>query len=302
MTRTALETGYFINQDHDDARSSTGYWGPPTSSIDFCESNYLLSYVIVEPHNVWSSLFGLSLVGVLGIIYGNPVQEWRFVLIYFILFMIGIGSACLHATLHWSFQSSDELPMVYLIVALVYIVLEVDSPRGTSKYPEIPKYLFLLSCINTAVYFVFQQLYLMFLATFTGLTIVLTYFHVQIAWRLCQENRYEKKEHNINNTLALRFYMWHYIAFIIVAVPIWILDQFHCGYLLSLYNNLPFPFRGMTLHVVWHICAGIATHFLVQFLCACRANALGMVCDMRYVLWIFPVVVITPKTRQGLKV
>ena len=293
-----MQSGYFINQIHDGGRSSAGYWGPPTSSIDFCESNYLLSDIIAEPHNVWSSVFGLSLVGVLGIIYGNPTREWRFVLVYLILLAIGIGSACLHATLHWCFQSSDELPMIYLLIAGFYLVLEVDSPRGTMKYPKMPTYLILLSGVNTAVYFVFQQLYIMFLATFAGLLIALVYFHIQIALRLCQDDRHKRGKVNTNNRLALWFYKWHYISFVGIALPLWIIDQFHCGYLLPLYNNLPIPFRGMTLHVFWHICAGIGTHFFVQFLCACRASALGMVCGMRYALRVFPTVVIATETAK----
>ena len=303
MAHSTLETDYFINksQGHDGDPNSTGYWEPHTSSIDFCESNYLLWDVIVEPHNVWSSLLGLSLVGILGIIYGNPTREWRFALIYFILIFIGLGSACLHASLHWCFQSSDELPMIYLIIGSLYAVLEVDSPRGKPKYPNISKYLLLLSCINTAVYYRFQHLYIIFLATFAGLTVMLMCLHVQIAWRLYHENRDEKRKNNSNNTIALRFYVWHHIAFFLVATPIWILDMFHCVHLLPLYNNLPFPLKGMTLHVVWHICAGIGTHFFVQFMCACRASTLGMVCDTRCVLGVLPVVVIKPNTSGGVK-
>jgi hypothetical protein len=47
-----------------------------TASIDFCESNYLLSNIIVETHNVWSSIVAFTFLGAVGIVYGNPLHEW----------------------------------------------------------------------------------------------------------------------------------------------------------------------------------------------------------------------------------
>jgi dihydroceramidase len=90
--------------------NETYYWEPHTSSIDFCEENYLHSNYIVEIHNVWSSLLGISLFGIIGLIYHpNLNHEKRNLLAYWILVLIGIGSAGLHGSLHWIFQSSDEV-------------------------------------------------------------------------------------------------------------------------------------------------------------------------------------------------
>jgi hypothetical protein len=111
----------------------------------------------------------------------------------------------------------------------------------------------------------------------------------------------QNNEKNNNNSrtmittkeIALRFYKLHHVAYTIIASPIWVIDQFGCHYLLSTYNRLPFPFTGMTLHVLWHFCAGLGTHYFVQFLCACRMDALGIVGDVRYVVFgLLPVVVI----------
>jgi dihydroceramidase len=288
-------SGYFIN---DSSNGGVGFWEPHTSSIDFCESNYLHTHLIVEPHNVWSSILGLSVVGSVGVLCGNPTHEWRTFLIYFILVIIGIGSACLHASLHWSFQSCDELPMVLLMICALYSVLEVDTPTGEQKYPHLPKYLVLLSCVATAVYFKYQHLYIIFFVTFSAMTVVIFCLHVQIAIRLRNENNDEKNTRNddsrvyVNNTIALQFYALHHIAYTLIATPIWVLDQFHCGFLLPIYNSLPFLLRGMTLHVVWHLCSGIGAHCFIQFLCACRANMLGMACGTRRVFGVVPVVVI----------
>lgn len=113
-----------------------GYWEPHTSSIDFCERNYGITKYVAEPQNVLSSLYGISLIGLIGLWYGIPntgasstrsastIEVLRYKLMYVILILIGIGSAALHGTLHWIFQSADELPMIYLTISAVYILLE----------------------------------------------------------------------------------------------------------------------------------------------------------------------------------
>lgn len=71
---------------------------------------------MVEFHNTWSSLAGISLFGVIGLWKGNPTKEIRYTLGYIVLLMIGVGSAGLHGTLHWIFQSSDGKFVVLLLL------------------------------------------------------------------------------------------------------------------------------------------------------------------------------------------
>ena len=313
MSHPIIHEDYFINDQQQQRRIPTRH--DHTASIDFCESNYLLSNVIVEPHNVWSSIVAFTILGAVGIVCGNPTREWRIFLIYFILLIIGIGSACLHATLDSTFQSFDELPMLYLIICSLYAVLEIDTPhKGERKYPNLPIYLFLLSCVCTAVYYIFQQLYVVFLITFISMTVVIFSLHVRIALRLYYAIRNQKqtrtatnnnrltttKEIDIHNDngktttkeIAIRFYKLHHLAYTIIASPIWVMDQFGCNYLLPTYNRLPFPFTGMTLHVLWHFSSALGAHYFIQFLCSCRMDALGIVGDVRYVLGLLPVVIV----------
>lgn len=80
------------------------------------ETNYGQSNNVVEFHNTWSSLAGISLFGVIGLWKGNPTKEIRYTLGYIVLLMIGVGSAGLHGTLHWIFQSSDGKFVVLLLL------------------------------------------------------------------------------------------------------------------------------------------------------------------------------------------
>jgi dihydroceramidase len=72
-----------------------GYWSPHTSSIDFCEPNYLITNYIAETHNVWSSLY-LIFLAYIGFKYCNLTYEWRIWFMFLGLFVVGFGSASLH--------------------------------------------------------------------------------------------------------------------------------------------------------------------------------------------------------------
>lgn len=291
---------YFINTSA--GSRDGGYWEPHSSSIDFCETNYLLSSHVVEPHNVLSSLWGLSLFGVIGICWGNPTGEMRFNIAYMVLILIGIGSAALHGTLHWFFQSSDELPMIYLVIAALYCCVENDGvPNEKSKNPWLSHTFVLIGIINTLVYFRFQEIYIIFLSTFASMTVASFFFFVKIALR---QRRYmlaplapdstssivlSHIQRN-NARLALRFYVWHYLVFVVVALPVWILDQLYCAKLLPFYDALPSYLRGCTLHVLWHATAGFSAHTILQFLVASRMSLFGVSCRIRWILGAIPVV------------
>jgi len=303
---------YFINTS---ARARDGgYWEPHSSSIDFCETNYLLSSHVVEPHNVLSSLWGLSLLGIIGIYWGNPTGELRFKIAYAVLIFIGIGSAALHGTLHWFFQSSDELPMIYLVIAALYCCLENDTTsHNKTKYPWLPHTFVLLGIINTLVYFRFQQIYIVFLLTFASMTVAAFILHIKIALKqrkamLAPHTPAASSSvsrladvHRNNARLALRFYAWHYLVYVGIATPVWILDQLWCAKLLPFYNALPSILRGCTLHVVWHATAGLGAHTILQFLVACRMSVLGLSCRIRWILGAIPVVAPVVGHQEGTK-
>lgn len=261
-----------------------GYWEPHTSSVDFCESNYSWSRYVAEPHNVWSSWFGISLWGLLGLwqtLQGaksqqqqkrgdgiptsssfHPLYEWRTRLAFWLLLLIGIGSMGLHGTLHWIFQSSDELPMVYVVLCGVFSLLEIEARPHHPKFPLLPYAMAGVSVLQTVIYYVFQEYYIVFLVTFS----VGVAFVVQRIGVLATSTTLPV-QHSTRRLARLGF-----IAFVPVAIPVWIFDMLLCDHGVLQGSNL--YFAGMTPHVVWHFCAGFGAYCLILFMIACRCDLL----------------------------
>uniref|UniRef100_A0A8C2JUD2 Alkaline ceramidase n=1 Tax=Cyprinus carpio TaxID=7962 RepID=A0A8C2JUD2_CYPCA len=95
------------------AADRTGYWGTPTSTLDWCEENYVVSYYIAEFWNTVSNL-----IMILPPIYGaiqtyKDGLEVRYVWSFLGIAAVGIGSWSFHMTLQYEMQLLDELPMIY---------------------------------------------------------------------------------------------------------------------------------------------------------------------------------------------
>ncbi|KAF0699797.1 Aste57867_9638 [Aphanomyces stellatus] len=102
--------------------STVGFWGPTTSTIDWCEPNYAVSHYIAEFWNTWSNLF-FVLLGLYGLVRSIAQGfELRFHLIYLNVMVVGIGSAMFHGTLTYVSQQCDETPMIWSTLLWFYIL------------------------------------------------------------------------------------------------------------------------------------------------------------------------------------
>ena len=90
-----------------------GFWGPPSSTINWCETNYEVTHYIAEFWNTITNLgfiipplFGLSNCRNLGI-------ESRYAYSFILILLVGIGSWMFHMTLTFEMQLLDEIPMMW---------------------------------------------------------------------------------------------------------------------------------------------------------------------------------------------
>ena len=259
---------------------TTGFWEPHTSSVDFCEANYLHFNHVVEWHNAWSSLFGLSSFGLIGIIYNNPTKEIRTFLAYLILVLIGLGSTGLHGSLHWIFQSSDELPMLYVCNVLNFSFMEHDAPQGKPNYPMLPYLLALWSILQTVFYYRFQHIYIIFLLVYTvGVVIIL--FNV---YRIVVERGHRR------GPISRKLGFTGVFSFCCVGFPVWVLDMHYCHAVLNIADTLlPGLWKGMTPHVLWHFASGFGCYCAAACLTACRLEELKIPFQLEYMFGIVPI-------------
>lgn len=92
--------------------SVAGFWGPVTSSINWCEHDYEVTHFLAEMYNSLTS-FGFCVVGALGLYHARHYPQPRAVrAMWWCSILVGLGSAAFHGTLLSAAQMLDEVPMV----------------------------------------------------------------------------------------------------------------------------------------------------------------------------------------------
>jgi len=97
-----------------------GFWGKPTSTLDWCEENYIQSPYIAE---FWNTITNLSMIlpALVGLWNWHKFHlEMRYLMAYLALLLVGVGSLLFHGTLLYSMQLLDELPMLILAAFLLF--------------------------------------------------------------------------------------------------------------------------------------------------------------------------------------
>lgn len=254
----------------------SGFWEPHSSSVDFCEVNYFASSYVVEVHNTWSSLF-ISLIGLAGMLFSNPSKEWRFFFMFGVLFSIGLGSTLLHSTLHWIFQSSDEIPMLWQNLSFLFALIEMRSPRGKNRNQYIPHLFGIFVAAQTVIYYKFQSLYAAFLFSYISVAAIVVVWAAIFAFS--NENL---------STRPLRIKLWSLsmMWFILIGGVVWIIDMNLCDWLIPFYNKI----GGLTLHVIWHIAAGLGCYLMIIFMVVSRLSYLHLIPKLHWYFGVLPIV------------
>ena len=160
--------------------------------------------------------------------------------------------------------------MIYLVTLMNFITIEVDSPHGKPKYPFLPLILNILMVANTLIYFTYQHLYLVFIATNTFVTVFETYLLYTAVF-------INNKGGVTSRNLCKAFQVSYFGGFLF-----WLVDMFQC--------DSSVLGKGMTFHVLWHFGAGFGGYLGLVALENCRVVALDMKSEIAYVLGFVPYV------------
>ncbi|KAM0793162.1 hypothetical protein ACM66B_000636 [Microbotryomycetes sp. NB124-2] len=236
----------------------TGYWGPVTASIDWCEANYIRSFYVAEMFNTVSNsaFIALAIFG----IYKSRQQQLpaRFAIAFAAIALIGFGSTLFHMTLTYTWQMGDELPMIYTSAGMAWLVFDL-SPLDAPINWKIPSLLAAFCVGFTSAYLllpnpVFHQV------TYAILISATFYRTMWLLWT-------RLKGHAVIKT-ARRLYITGSIQFG-GAFLIWNLDNLTCnGFLTPLKERVGSPLQWLLEgHAWWHIFTGLGAYNVTVSLC-----------------------------------
>ncbi len=235
---------------------TAGFWGPPTSTVDWCEANYRLTPYLAEPFNALSSL-AMVAVGLAGILLHRRLAL-RFLWAFGLVALVGAGSVAFHATLRFGLQMMDELPMLYLVLLMVYVLVE-DGPRprlGT----WFPAVLFGCALFLTGLT-VLNRGRLQFILFQLGFGSLELYSLVRV-WLL------QRRSTNPTLRRIYRIGMASYAG----AVVAWFIDLKACPWL------HPNP----QLHAAWHLGVSVGFYLLLIVIAMHRLETLGVRAFLRW--------------------
>ncbi|ORZ33681.1 ceramidase-domain-containing protein, partial [Catenaria anguillulae PL171] len=205
----------------------TGFWGPVTASVDWCETNYAVTRYIAEFFNSTSNVVTIA-AGIFLFFRARKLNlERRYALAPLFLTLVGFGSLCFHGTLQYHAQLLDELPMFYMELIFSYIAIERSKAQ---KYPRLPIIMWAIGILYTIAH-----IYLRLVVTFHiifGVLLIL----IQVL-----PFTYAKLDPVIRRSFLSG------LAFLASAFTAWELDQIFCNSIEYLY-----------LHAAWHAGTAIA--------------------------------------------
>ncbi|KAJ3319391.1 hypothetical protein HDV06_006344 [Boothiomyces sp. JEL0866] len=191
-----------------DPLNKPGYWGNATSTLDWCEPDYVVSYYIAEFFNTLTNL-NYILLGFLALYSALKVKlEKREHSGTAALVVIGIGSWLFHMTLLYYTQLCDELPMIYGTCLCLYNVLTLYGKH--SKKSIIG--LILYSVVITIVY-VILRIPLLFQVSYALLSLVFAIVPLRQTFQL-------RKKHPKDVKILLRMYCFN-LSMYLLAFLLW---------------------------------------------------------------------------------
>lgn len=230
-----------------------GFWGKPTSTIDWCEENYVVSSYVAEALNTATNL-GFIFLASMAILHAWQNRlESRFIVAAAGFLLVGVGSFLFHMTLKYEYQLLDELPMIYATCVPFWSVFSEFQPRKTQV--AVGFGIFMAANLLTTVY--------LFLKNPTIHQTAYGLLNAGIIARLT----YLAKQHVLDKTAATRLnnMMVLGVLLFLLGYALWNLDIHLCSGARALRRLWGMPY-GYLLegHGWWHLLTGFGVyHYLV---------------------------------------
>ncbi|KAJ2778959.1 alkaline ceramidase ydc1 [Coemansia javaensis] len=263
------------------------YWGPATATIDWCEENYALCKYVAEFWNTTTNtvFFALAMLGMWRV--HSMGHERRFLLCYFSMLVVGLGSWLFHMTLKYQWQLADELPMLYGTCACIYCVLRADAREGAGL--RVSAWLFAYATAVTLVYVQIRMPVFHQVAYALEVAVVL----VRSAMHQIEIRKTDLRAHS-----ELIRLFWLGTGSFGMAFVLWNVDNIFCNELLALRAALPVAVAPLLqLHAYWHIGTALGCYASIvyqQYLRLVKLGAGDSHC-IQWLLYVLPYVERRPK-------
>ncbi|PYH99748.1 alkaline phytoceramidase [Aspergillus ellipticus CBS 707.79] len=238
-----------------DHSTITPFWGAPTSYLNFCEEDYVITRFIAEFINTLSSSVYI-LYGIYGLIQlHRQKKNGSRSIPYYGLIGVGICSGGYHMTLKYHTQMSDELSMHLLTTPLLYRILSFQATPQTTKLLRMV--LSILFAIVMVVHMVMDE-FLLHGITFGTAVLLITIRTIKIIPREIPALSIRKPVQHV---------AFFGVASFIFGYLVWLIDEFACRVLLSTRQTVGLPLAFfLELHGWWHVFTGIGGYIAVAII------------------------------------
>ncbi|OLN92899.1 Alkaline ceramidase 3 [Colletotrichum chlorophyti] len=240
---------------------TNGYWGDKTSTLNFCEEDYVVSYYCAEVCNAFTNLLFLWL-GLKGV--HNCISEGHpriFLIAYLGYLIVGLGSTAFHTSLKYPMQLVDELSMIYTTCLMVFATFSFSKSTRFAVF--LGSGLVLLAGFITSYYHItkdplfHQGCY----AALTATVVLRSLYVMETQLRPILTMRNGSKAQGILKTMWIM--VGTGLGVFLTGWLIWNLDIAFCGQIRRWRRQLGLPW-GVLLegHAWWHLLTGLAYYYI----------------------------------------
>lgn len=231
-----------------------GYWGTPTSTIDWCEENYVISYYFAEIVNSTTNTLFAYLAYM---IVSSAIQNGHDMIFSFVglgMLLVGIGSWMFHMTLWYKYQLLDELPMVYVCWIALGYMFSVARSNTTAVIVHLTTAASL--ALFTYIYCYVWRDPVLQEVVFGVVNLAIIYKSVSLTYQYVPDAKARKQILTI---------MGESLAECALAFFLWRVDTDYCSTWIELRHYVGLPL-GLLLecHGWWHFFSGLGFyHFII---------------------------------------
>ncbi|KAJ9470842.1 Alkaline ceramidase YPC1 [Diplonema papillatum] len=250
-----------------------GFWGCIDSSVDWCETNYVVLSFVAEFANTISS-FVITVTAAAGWYLaqrGHVVaRQTEIAVVYGAVAIVGLGSAAFHATLRHYPQYLDEVPMLMAAGAFCYVLVKQNDPNRNLFAAVALTAIFGVAIVS---YVMLDEFKLFFGAYFFSVSFMV--FYPPLATSCFSRRDTDDAGIEVDLAAARRHY---YLAavFFFLGFGFWLWEHFRCLEADGEDGFRPREHRGWEMkylpaHALWHLNAGIGCTYFAGFLVCYRS-------------------------------